>query len=107
MLHRGQRRFSWKACAPPSLTLDGAEFALGDPEQRLQLEDHLQELFGPHASVQQLIDTCSVDDVRLDVLRMSRQGAPCSAGSASPSVRTSRSIPASSSAPRPCRAAGR
>jgi hypothetical protein len=56
------------------VTFDGAEFALEDSAQRSQLEDHLRAFFGPHASVQQLIDTCTVDDVRLDALRLSRQG---------------------------------
>lgn len=58
----------------PRVTFDGAEFALGDTAQRSQLEDHLREFFGPLASVQQLIDTCTVDDVRLDALRLSRHG---------------------------------
>jgi len=58
--------------ALPRVNLDGAEFALGDAGQRAQLEDHLRELFGPHVSLQQLIDICSVDDVRLDALRLSR-----------------------------------
>lgn len=56
------------------MTFDGAEFALGDADQRPQLEDRLREFFGPHASVQQLIDICTVDDVRLDALRLSRHG---------------------------------
>jgi len=58
----------------PRVTFDGAEFALGDALQRSQLEDHLRALFGPHASLQQLIDTCTVDDVHLDTLRLSRHG---------------------------------
>jgi hypothetical protein len=53
---------------------DGTEFVLENALQRSQAEDRLRELFGPHASLQQLIDTCSVDDVRLDVLRLSRHG---------------------------------
>jgi hypothetical protein len=60
--------------APPRATFDGAGFALEEPAQRSELEDHLREFFGPHASLQQLIDTCSVDDVRLDALRLSRHG---------------------------------
>jgi len=56
------------------VTVDGAEFVLGDATQRSQLEDRLREFFGPHASVQQLIDACTVDDVRLDTLRLSRRG---------------------------------
>jgi hypothetical protein len=60
--------------APPRVTFDGAGFALEEPAQRSELEDHLREFFGPHASLQQLIDTCSVDDVRLDALRLSRHG---------------------------------
>jgi hypothetical protein len=57
------------------VTFDGVEFALTDPERRAQLEEHLREFFGPHASAQLLIDTCSVDDVRLDALRLSRHGS--------------------------------
>jgi hypothetical protein len=57
-----------------SVTFDGAEFVLGDAAERSQLEDHLREFFGPHASVQRLIESCAVDDVRLDTLRLSRQG---------------------------------
>jgi hypothetical protein len=41
--------------------------------QLSQLEDQLREFFGPRASVQQLIDTCAVDDVRLETLRLSRR----------------------------------
>jgi hypothetical protein len=60
--------------ALPRVTFDGTEFALGDALQRSQAEAHLRELFGPHASLQQLIDTCTVDEVRLDALRLSRHG---------------------------------
>jgi hypothetical protein len=60
--------------ALPRVAFDGTEFALGDAVQRSQLEDHLREFFGPHASLQQLIDTCTVDDVHLDALRLSRHG---------------------------------
>ncbi len=56
------------------MTFDGVEFALADPARRLQLEAHLSELFGPQVSVQRLIDTCSVGEVRLDALRFSRHG---------------------------------
>jgi hypothetical protein len=56
------------------VTFDGAEFALADALQRSQLEGHLREFFGPHASVQRLIASCTVDDVRLDSLRLSRHG---------------------------------
>lgn len=56
------------------VTFDGADFVLGNEAQRSRLEDHLREFFGPHVSVQHLIDTCSVDDVRLDALRLSRDG---------------------------------
>ena len=62
--------------ALPRVTFDGADFAFEDAVQRAGLEDHLREFFGPRASVQQLIDTCTVDDVRLDTLRLSRHG-PC------------------------------
>jgi hypothetical protein len=51
---------------------DGAEYTLGDEARRSQLDDRLREFFGPHASVQQLIDACTVDDVRLEALRLSR-----------------------------------
>ena len=54
------------------MTFDGAEYALGDGARRSQLEDGLREFFGSHASVQQLIDACTVDDVRLEALRLSR-----------------------------------
>jgi hypothetical protein len=60
--------------ALPRVTFDGANFALEDAVQRSRLEDHLREFFGPCISVQQLIDTCTVDDVCLDALRLSRHG---------------------------------
>ena len=63
-----------RGAAPPRVTFDGAEFALRDAAQHSQLEDHLREFFGPRAALQPLIDTCSVDDVCLDALRLSRHG---------------------------------
>ena len=57
-----------------SVTFDGTEFALGDSLRRSQLEGHLREFFGPHISMQRLIESCTVDDVRLDSLRLSRHG---------------------------------
>jgi hypothetical protein len=79
MSHMGPKQENCPSAAEggaalPRVTIDGAELALGDAVQRSQLEDHLREFFGPHASVQQLIDTCTVDDVRLDALRLSRHG---------------------------------
>ena len=60
--------------ALPRVTFDGADFALEDAVQRSRLEDHLRDFFGPRASVRQLIDSCTVDDVHLDTLRLSRHG---------------------------------
>jgi hypothetical protein len=63
-----------RGTALPRVTFDGAPFALGNAARRSELEDHLREFFGPRASLQRLIDTCDVDDVRLDALRLSRHG---------------------------------
>jgi hypothetical protein len=63
-----------KSAPLESVTLDGDEFALGNALRRSELEVHLRDFFGPQVAVQQLIDICTVDDVRLDALRFSHRG---------------------------------